>query len=161
MVDETAMKALRLMEIATVTQDLPRPVKTDAESIRKAAVAKHKKEKRERKAIQLLNEAHAGEAHKPKVPPPLKTDADIRQEAIAKYKNEIRMGIAPAPKFVPPKKMEKMAETTRKKKLTPEDVRDPETVAGMKYQIDYDREKEAQEKALQLIRASNGSSAIV
>ena len=47
---------------------------------------------------------------------------------------------------------ESMAESTRARKpVTAEDVRDPETVAGMKCKLDWDREKEAKEKALRLL----------
>ena len=48
---------------------------------------------------------------------------------------------------------EDLAESSRvkSKRLTPEDVRDPETIAGMKYQIHWDREKIAQAKALRLL----------
>ena len=50
------------------------------------------------------------------------------------------------------KNMHMMASSTRKKKpLKPEDVRDPETVAGMKNQLDLDREKAAEKKALLLL----------
>lgn len=56
------------------------------------------------------------------------------------------------PRIVPRKRMEVMATSTRAPKpLTPEDVRDPETVAGMKCQLDIDREDEARKKALRLL----------
>mmetsp|Transcript_8058 Transcript_8058/g.15178 ORF Transcript_8058/g.15178 Transcript_8058/m.15178 type:complete len:272 (+) Transcript_8058:154-969(+) len=43
-------------------------------------------------------------------------------------------------------------ETTRpKKELTPEDVRDPETVPGMKLLVDIEKEKKAQERATTMI----------
>lgn len=43
-------------------------------------------------------------------------------------------------------------ETTRpKKELTPEDVRDPETVPGMKLMVDIEKEKKAQERATTMI----------
>jgi hypothetical protein len=49
----------------------------------------------------------------------------------------------------------KKTETTREKKeLTPEDVRDPETVPGMKCRSDVEMEEEAKIKAFQMI--SNG-----
>lgn len=49
----------------------------------------------------------------------------------------------------------KKTETTREKKeLTPEDVRDPETVPGMKCKVDIEMEEEAKTKAFQMI--SNG-----
>lgn len=50
------------------------------------------------------------------------------------------------------KNMHMMASSTRPKKpLTAEDVRDPETVAGMKTQLDLDRERAAEKKALLLL----------
>lgn len=50
------------------------------------------------------------------------------------------------------KNMHMMASSSRNKKpLTAEDVRDPETVAGMKTQLDWDREKAAEKKALLLL----------
>jgi hypothetical protein len=49
-------------------------------------------------------------------------------------------------------RMENLAETTRKPRdKRPEDVRDPETVAGMKCQLDIDREMAAKKKALHLM----------
>lgn len=43
-------------------------------------------------------------------------------------------------------------ESTRpKKELTPEDVRDPETVPGMKLMVDVEKEKKAQERATTMI----------
>lgn len=53
------------------------------------------------------------------------------------------------------KKKRDMTETTRKKKeLTPEDVRDPETIPGMRSKVDAEKEEEAKTKAFQMI--SNG-----
>lgn len=50
------------------------------------------------------------------------------------------------------KSMHMMASSTRPKKpLTAEDVRDPETVAGMKSQLDLDRERASEKKALLLL----------
>lgn len=47
---------------------------------------------------------------------------------------------------------EALAESTRKKKpATAESIRDPETVAGMKCKLDWDREKYAKSKALRLL----------
>ena len=48
---------------------------------------------------------------------------------------------------------EQMSITTRQKKpQTPEDLRDAETLAGMKCQLDLEREQLAQQKALRLLR---------
>lgn len=47
-------------------------------------------------------------------------------------------------------------ETTRpKKELTPEDVRDPETIPGMKCKVDIDKEEEAKKKAFEMITTGN------
>ena len=53
------------------------------------------------------------------------------------------------------KTLEEMATTTRKKKVRPEDVRDPDTVAGMKCEYDYQLEKSAEKKALQLVNCES------
>jgi hypothetical protein len=53
------------------------------------------------------------------------------------------------------KPLEKMATTTRKKKqLTRDDGRDPESVSGMKCELDHNREKLAENKALKLANSS-------
>lgn len=54
------------------------------------------------------------------------------------------------------KPLEKMATTTRKgkKQLTRDDVRDPESVSGMKCELDHNREKLAENKALKLANSS-------
>lgn len=54
-------------------------------------------------------------------------------------------------KLVAEKKLEKMATTTRKTKRRPEDVRDPDTVAGMKSELEIEKAKEAEEKALKMM----------
>lgn len=47
---------------------------------------------------------------------------------------------------------EKQAESSRAKKVpTPDDVRDRETMSGMKYQLHWDRERIARDKALRLL----------
>jgi hypothetical protein len=62
------------------------------------------------------------------------------------------------PKVAVPVRGEALAETTRKKKAaTDDDVRDPETVSGMKCQLHWDREKEARAKALQLLNDGSAS----
>ena len=52
------------------------------------------------------------------------------------------------------KKVSKTETTRPKKEMTPEDVRDPETVTGMKCKVDITLEEEAKKKGLQMI--SNG-----
>jgi len=47
--------------------------------------------------------------------------------------------------------LSKKTETTRGKIITPEDVRDPETVPGMKCQEDVDEEEDAQRRALTML----------
>jgi hypothetical protein len=64
---------------------------------------------------------------------------------------------ATRPKSLSDKPLEKMATTTRKKKqLTGDDVRDPESVSGMKCELDHNREKLAENKALKLASSSTG-----
>lgn len=53
---------------------------------------------------------------------------------------------------------EKQAESSRVKKLpTPDDVRDPESMSGMKYQLHWDRERIARDKALRLLNGAYGN----
>jgi hypothetical protein len=48
----------------------------------------------------------------------------------------------------------KLAESTRRPRaITADDVRDPETIAGMKCQMDWDRQKWAEKKALSLLES--------
>jgi len=50
--------------------------------------------------------------------------------------------------------LERLATTSRKKpEKTPEDVRDPETISGMKCQMDWEREKIAEKKATKLLKS--------
>jgi hypothetical protein len=54
--------------------------------------------------------------------------------------------------LLPKQGKEELAESTRRPRAkTADDVRDPETVAGMKCQVDIEREKIAKKKALQLL----------
>ena len=53
---------------------------------------------------------------------------------------------------------EKQAESSRAKKLpTPDDIRDPESISGMKYQLHWDRERIARDKALRLLNGAYGN----
>lgn len=50
---------------------------------------------------------------------------------------------------------EQQAESSRAKKApTPNDVRDPESMSGMKYQLHWDRERIARDKALRLLNGA-------
>lgn len=75
-----------------------------------------------------------------------KRNAKNMVKAVKMYDKETR----PA-KLVAEKKLEKMATTTRKIKIRPEDVRDPDTVAGMKSELEVENEKDAKEKALKMM----------
>lgn len=123
------------------------------------------------RALRLLDNAIAGEAHRPKHPQPLRTGGKTaRQAANEKYEKEKEERHrfqamlkdvkkhekeSQPKKLVSEKKMEKMATTTRKIKVKPEDVRDPETVAGMKCELDIEREKHAEKIALKLVESED------
>lgn len=120
---------------------------------------------------ELLNRDVAGDKHKPAgaTTPHLSTwgasltagqaaarayDLSKHEKRIIKDKIEAESERRRAePNRVMPR-LEKLAESTRKKKnrpLTDDDVRDPETIAGMKCQLDWDREKIARSRALRLL----------
>jgi len=61
------------------------------------------------------------------------------------------------PRVSVPSHPELLAETTRPRAKTAEDVRDPETVAGMKCHLDIEREQWARAKALRLLNCGRGS----
>lgn len=134
------------------------------------------------RALNLLEETAAGETHKKKQQPRLSPRATLtgtgspgattslttRQAAQREYeaKKKIKEQIKARLKqdqvtYRPPPKLlvdlpEKLAETTRRPRAkTAEDVRDPETVAGMKCKLDWDREKDAQMKALRLLKLNS------
>jgi hypothetical protein len=53
-----------------------------------------------------------------------------------------------------PQAQKKLAETTRPPRaLTADDLRDPETISGMKCQMDWDRQKWAEKRALSLLES--------
>ncbi len=57
---------------------------------------------------------------------------------------------------------EKQAESSRVKKApTPDDVRDPESMSGMKYQLHWDRERIARDKALRLLNGAFGEISVL
>jgi len=96
------------------------------------------------KALKLIDESIGGVKHAQ--PGAHKTGKSMRAAVAEKHQVEAR-----PKKLDADKKLESMATTTRKKKgLTPDDVRDPETVAGMKCKLEQDMEKEAEKKALKL-----------
>jgi hypothetical protein len=81
-----------------------------------------------------------------------------KDEIKAKFRRDLEAYGRRVPKVAVPVRTEALAETTRKKKPTSEDdVRDPETVSGMKCQLHWDREKEARAKALQLLNDRSAS----
>jgi len=90
--------------------------------------------------------------------------AILREAAIVKYKEKKRMQAnlrasgkpvskpAPAPAPVVKQDQEALAESSRKIAKAAEDFRDPETVAGMKGQLDVEREERAKKRALQIMK---------
>jgi hypothetical protein len=57
---------------------------------------------------------------------------------------------------------EKQAESSRVKKApTPDDVRDPDSMSGMKYQLHWDRERIARDKALRLLNGAFGEISVL
>ena len=81
---------------------------------------------------------------------------ELRKQEKARVKAQLQQDLntygRPVPKLVVAVRKETLAESTRKKKPpTPDDVKDPETVSGMKCRLHWDREKEAQSKALKLL----------
>jgi len=132
-----------------------------SEAIRKEKVAAVK-------ALRLIDKSFGGQAaHYAKSSAPNKTkgltmktaaaDSYVKKKEQKHQTNAMIQGAKTYQQETRPKKLvadkrpEDMATTTRKKKLTPEDVRDPETVAGMKCELDHDREKWAEKKALKLV----------
>jgi len=104
------------------------------------------------KAEKLLNTVVAGEKYK-EVP---KSAYEIRQEAIHKYEakksGKPQVELPEKELATPTLATIKMAETTRKPRaLTEDDVRDPESISGMKCKLDWEREEWAKKKALKLL----------
>jgi hypothetical protein len=115
------------------------------------------------RALTLLNQVTAG-GEAPSLgrdaPLSIKQAAALRYEhaCVEKAKRKVQQKAdmekygKPVPVLVAPVPKEKLAITTRARKpKTAEDVRDPETIAGMKCQLDLDREQLAQQKALRLL----------
>lgn len=76
----------------------------------------------------------------------------VKAQIKAKLKNDKETYGKPTPTLVAKQGKETLAVSSRKPKTkTAGDVRDPETVAGMKCQMDIEREKRAQKKALNLL----------
>jgi len=127
------------------------------------------------RALNLLEETAAGAKHKKKPQTPSSPQATTagsgstaRQAAQREYeaKKKMKEQIKARLKqdqitYRPPPKLlvdlpEKLAETTRRPRAkTAEDVRDPETVAGMKCKLHWDLEKDAQKKALRLLKLNS------
>jgi hypothetical protein len=82
-----------------------------------------------------------------------------KEKVQAQLKRDLEMYGRRVPRLAVPVRSEALAETSRKKKpTTDEDVRDPETISGMKCQLYWDREKEATARALKLL---NEESAVM
>lgn len=97
------------------------------------------------RALQLLSETSGADVQSTLRPTPTLMD---------QYRSENRIPQRETvPRFVNCEQQENWAESSRPKRaLTAEDVRDPETVAGMKGQMDIEREERAKKKALFLMR---------
>lgn len=79
----------------------------------------------------------------------------IRQPEVQAKSAAVNSAVVALQKLKRDKKAVAKTQTTRpKKELTPEDVRDPETIPGMKSKVDVSKEEEAKTKAFQMI--SNG-----
>jgi hypothetical protein len=90
-----------------------------------------------RKAAQLNYQVHQAEKAKMKV----------------KFEKDRQQFAKPIPKLTVPIVLEKQATSTRPRKpLTDEDVRDPETIAGMKFQLQWEQETKAQAKSRRLLK---------
>lgn len=113
----------------------------------KSATDKYREKVGNLRALQLLEVTTIGDTHRAAMKPLSPTVA--REAAIRKYEANKILGKKNT--GVVQMDMEQKATTTRKMVKRPEDVRDPDTVAGMLYPIDIDRQKEAKKKALRLI----------
>jgi hypothetical protein len=120
------------------------------------------------RALTLLDDEVAGEQYKKKrdaEPKPhgltakqafaMQYEEKKRQQALVKAKlkeDQLKFGKR-EPKLVVPRPKEQLAETTRRRRTKTEgDVATDDIIHGMKCQLDLDREKEAQRKALKLLR---------
>eukprot|EP00540_Astrosyne_radiata_P018437 CAMPEP_0116864544 /NCGR_PEP_ID=MMETSP0418-20121206/24883_1 /TAXON_ID=1158023 /ORGANISM="Astrosyne radiata, Strain 13vi08-1A" /LENGTH=171 /DNA_ID=CAMNT_0004499781 /DNA_START=48 /DNA_END=563 /DNA_ORIENTATION=+ len=98
---------------------------------------------------------------------PLQPSLTVRQAAEQRYQKRkkekaeaksmvhaIKLDMAPKgikKKLVMAKSLEKKATTTRKIAKSPDDVKDPESISGMKCQLELDRQRDAEKKALKLV----------
>lgn len=120
----------------------------------------------ERRALSLLDEAIGGVAPYPQSLERVSGCLTTRQAVILEHqrrchekavvdgqmKADREVYAKRLPTLVAKKRKELLAESSRPPKpKTPEDVKDPETIAGMKCQLDIDREKAAQARALSLL----------
>jgi hypothetical protein len=125
------------------------------EDIRKSRLDKAREKSAADEALGKLDQLISGDRHRPVTTKKISSsDAEAnRLAAIQKFKEaKATNATAPNPNLVGKARLEAKAEG-RKHVVTAEDVRDPETVAGMRCQMDVDREKAAQAKALKLASA--------
>ncbi len=139
-------------------------VEANEDVIKKSDIQRHRERGANMRALRLLDQDVAGEQHKRTSPVSPNTyltarqaainrseeERKLRKEAEARLREDMKLN-KPKPKLVVPKRRERMAETTRKVPTGPEDVKDPETIAGMKCQVDWDRQKYAENMALELV----------
>lgn len=148
-------------------------IEVEAADLDKSETQKHRERGANLRALKLLDQDVAGEKYKRTSPVSptgssgsglsarqaaiarYEEERKARKEAEAKLREEMKLN-RPKPILVPPKRPERMAETTRKVPKGPEDVRDPETIAGMKCRADWDRQKYAEHMALELVSSKYG-----
>lgn len=113
------------------------------------------------RALQLLNETSGADVASTFRPEAVSPAAAAAPAAPSGQRCPVQRGAPPLPmsprtdlpRFVNCIHQEHLAESSRPKRpLTAEDVRDPETVAGMKCPMDIEREERAKRKALYLMR---------
>jgi len=109
--------------------------KPSSTEIRRAAVRRYEQQKREKEALRLMENVGIDQPLQPREEKPRDTMLRNKLQIMSKLR-----------------KLEQMAVSTRKKKpLTPDDVLDPESVSGMKCQLDLDRQSFAKQRALRLL----------
>jgi hypothetical protein len=135
---------------------------SEGSSVHKSNMDVYREEVAGARALSLLKEAFAGVAMEKPEPVGGMTTQTTRQAASQRYdercmdmaqlKARLKVQKEHARFLGPPKRKEAMASSSRPRKpKTAEDVRDPETVAGMKCQMDIDREDAAKKKALRYL----------
>jgi vacuolar-type H+-ATPase subunit F/Vma7 len=159
---------LTTRQAATKRYEEMQPVLT-AHQVRQAAIKRYEERRAIARALVLLDDTAGREVSElaratsmPKPKPAITTRQAatkryeerqlLKAQIHAKLKEDRATYGKPTPTLVVIPGKETMAESTRRPRAkTAEDVRDPETVAGMKCQMDIEREKKAQKKALQLL----------